>query len=380
MIHRFPGHSSSAYPTQHDANLVLSSQRHQKDLFTGGPSNNNLGIPDLTTHVGSVIQAFENYAYQRHLNEGAEKPYESSKSSSNSMKRETTHKIILPVPKKSVGTLTDSSKPHKQIVRHRPKGRAPDIPSTHHQRHTRQQQSSNTNTVSATTQTSKISGDENELLDDTMEILNMFDDVIRSSAKFPYSYVRNQKVLLPFEHPPPRSTSSRIPVSKVGTIYNNSNGSRARNNNSSSHHRTSSMPNAAPASRADVFLRPTAIYTETEIENDFLRGSEVSQSFIKNVVRKSSPHRKLSTYEQNFVVNSDNDKNRTKNIDRKSKVEKLPLNDEVSLRYTEHKSDAKNNKNNQSSSLLNRRIGPAVAAKPTTSAAFQPRRVDRAEL
>lgn len=128
--------------------------------------------------------------------------------------------------------------------------------------------------------------------------------------------------------------------------------------------------------RPDVFLRPTAIYTETEIENDFLRGSEVSQSFIKNVVRKSSPHRKLSTYEQNFVVNTDSgDKNRTKNIERKSKVEK-PLIDEVSRRYIEHKSDAKNNKNNQTSSLLNKRLAPSKQ----TPAAFQPRRVDRAEL
>lgn len=365
MIHRFPGHSSSAYPTQHDANLVLSSQRHQKDLFTGGPSN-NLGIPDITTHVGSVIHAFENLAYHRQLHEGAEKPYESSKSSTNSMKRETTHKIILPVPRKSVGTLTDS-KPTKHIVRHRPKGRAPDIPSTHH----RQSSSTNTNTVSATTQTSKVSGDENDA-NELMESFNIFEDYLRSSAKFPYSYVRSNKVL-----PTPPRPTSKIPVSKVGTIYSNNNSSRARNNNFSSHHRTLSMPNTTPtaANRTDVFLRPTAIYTETEIENDFLRGSEVSQSFIKNVVRKSSPHRNLSTYEQNFVVHSDSDINRTKNIERKSKVEK-PLIDEVSIRYTEHKS-AKNNKNNQSSSVLNKRLA-SKNQQPT--ATFQPRRVDRAEL
>lgn len=360
---RFPGHTST-YPSQHDANLVLSSQRHQKDLFTGGASN--LGIPDISTHVGSVIHAFENLAYQRQLKEGAEKPYESSKSSSNSVKRETTHKIILPPSKKSIGTLTIDShqNPPKYIVRHRAKGKAPEVPSTH-------RQSSSTNTVSATTQTTKVSGDENE--SSAMESFNMFDDYLRRSAnKFPHSYIRNHKVLPPFETPSTRAMS-KIPVSKAtasaATVNRNNknNQSKPRKNNNK----------ISPTRTTDVFLRPTAIYTETEIENDFLRGSEVSQSFIKNVVRKTSPHRKLSTYEQNFLMNTDTGEH--DRVGRKSKVEK-PLIDEVSARYTEYKSD---NRNNQSSSLYNnhqQRQTKNQQQQQQQSSTFHPRSVDRAEL
>ncbi len=60
------------------ADLVLvGQQRHQRDLFTGSVG---LGIPDVSTHVGSVIHAFESMAQNRssscNVLETGEKPYE----------------------------------------------------------------------------------------------------------------------------------------------------------------------------------------------------------------------------------------------------------------------------------------------------------------
>lgn len=348
---RLSGHYASVYPSQHDANLVLSALRHQRDLFSGGPS---LGIPDVNTHVGSVIHAFENLAYQRHMKEGGEKPYESSKSTSSAGKKESIYKIILPPPPKaSTAIFTD---PPKQIVRHRPKSKAPDVPT------------SSTNTASATTQTTKLSGDENE--SSALDSLNLEDDYRRHDSnnnnKFPQSYIKNYKVLPPFVPPPPRQPS-RIPTKSVNKITNQQ---TARNNRMSD---SLLLSNA----RTDVFLKPTK-YSEDDIESDFLRGSTVSQSFIKNVIRKS-PTRKVSTYEQNFLLNDDNKKSTENKVKRKamdrntrdqkhrSTATKLeqPLIDEVSLRYREY------NSNNDPSSLQN---------SNTRQQNFQPRSFDRAEL
>lgn len=333
---RISGHYASVYPSQHDANLVLSALRHQRDLFSGGPS---LGIPDVNTHVGSVIHAFENLAFQRHMKEGAERPYESSKSTSSAGKKESIYKIILPPSKPS----TD---PPKQIVRHRPKGKAPEIPS-----------SSTTNTVSATTQTTKLSGDDNE--SSALDSLNFEDDYRRhtsnNNSKFPHAYIKNYKVLPPFIPPP----TSRIPTKTSSNKLPNQ--QTTRNSRKSD---KLLLSNA----RTDVFLRKPSKYTEDDIENDFLRGSEVSQSFIKNVIRKS-PTRKISTYEQNFLINNNEENKTAKRKDQKSrssttKVEQ-PLIDEVSLRYKEYTS------NNGVTSLGN---------SGTRQQNFQPRSIDRAEL
>lgn len=84
--------------------MVLSTLRHQRDLFSGG-------VP-VNTRVGSVVHAFENLAFQRQLKEGAEKPYESSKSSSSVDKKDSIYKINLPT------TATGSA---PLIVRHKAK-------------------------------------------------------------------------------------------------------------------------------------------------------------------------------------------------------------------------------------------------------------------
>lgn len=55
------------------ADLVLGAQRHHRDLFSG-----SLGIPDVSTHVGSVVHAFETMAFNRNIIENGEKPYETS--------------------------------------------------------------------------------------------------------------------------------------------------------------------------------------------------------------------------------------------------------------------------------------------------------------
>uniref|UniRef100_A0A182MWJ5 Uncharacterized protein n=1 Tax=Anopheles culicifacies TaxID=139723 RepID=A0A182MWJ5_9DIPT len=96
-----------------DADLVLSTLRHQRDLFSGP-----LGIPDVTTRVGSVIHAFETMARQRQSLGGnrdsyrADKPYDTMatgdvgtaryRSHRSNVKRigdANRHKIILPSPK-----------------------------------------------------------------------------------------------------------------------------------------------------------------------------------------------------------------------------------------------------------------------------------------
>lgn len=93
------------------SDLVVGALRHQRDLFSG-----SLGIPDVTTRVGSVIHAFETMARQRQALErnGGEKPYDSTvgpryRSHRANVKRvnDNRHKIILPSPKISPSS-TDS--------------------------------------------------------------------------------------------------------------------------------------------------------------------------------------------------------------------------------------------------------------------------------
>lgn len=356
---RLSGHYASIYPSQHDANLVLV--RQQRDLFSGGPSPTHLGIPDVTTHVGSVIHAFETLAQQRQLKE-SENVYESSASS---VRKESMHKISLPPPppvqKTSTGTLT--TEPMKHIVRHRPKGRAPNAPA-----------SSSTNTASATTQTTKFSGDENE--SSALDSLNLEDD-IRRSAKFPQSYIKNNyKVLPPFV--PPRQPS-RIPTKAI----NSKTSSSARNRMSDSLLLSKTATAAATNPRTDVFLKPTK-YTEDDVENDFLRGTTVSQSFIKNVVRKSPTPRKISTYEHNFLMNMNDDDTPSKkrnvnkavrNVKSRSMGERIeqPLIDEVSKRYKEYSG---NNSTNNINSISNYNTNNESMRQFN----FQPRSIDRAEL
>jgi hypothetical protein len=297
--------------------------RHQRDLFSGGPT---LGIPDVNTHVGSVIHAFENLAYHRQMKEG-ERPYESSKSSSS--KKDSIYKIILPPPPKTSTTATITDPP-RQIVRSRPKGRAPDVPTS----------------ASATTQTTKFSGDENE--SSAVDSLNLEDDYRRNN-KFPQSYIRNYKVMPPFAPPPPRQPS-RIPTK---AINKSSNQLASRNRMSDSL--------LLSKARADVFLKPNK-YTEDDIEKDFLRGTTVSQSFIKNVMLEKPK----STYEQNFLMNDESDGGKSKRriFERSLKTRSAnfePLIDEVKVRYTQYNSNKKNPKTSRQQN-------------------FRPRSTDRAEL
>uniref|UniRef100_A0AAG5CV79 Uncharacterized protein n=1 Tax=Anopheles atroparvus TaxID=41427 RepID=A0AAG5CV79_ANOAO len=115
-----------------DADLVLSTLRHQRDLFSGP-----LGIPDVTTRVGSVIHAFETMARQRQSLGGgvrdsyrADKPYDAMangagggggaggtgryRSHRSNVKRvgdANRHKIILPSPKISPSSSVEAGGP-----------------------------------------------------------------------------------------------------------------------------------------------------------------------------------------------------------------------------------------------------------------------------
>lgn len=243
----------------------MSAIRHQRDLFSGGTSS-NLGIPDVQGHVGSVIHAFENLAYQRHLRENGEKPYESSSSD----RRDSVYKIILPPPPPPT---INSSGNHSQNR---------DAPEAFR------------NTTTTTTQTPEA------LIE---ESLGKEEETHR---KFPQSYVKNYKVLPPFH-----SSRTRQP-SKIPT-------------------KTSANSKFQPV----VYLKPTQ-YSEDDVENDFLRGSTVSQSFIQ----------KKSTYEQNLLhdgleANAEK-KGRQRTFIRDEDHQKsdytVPLMDEVAMRYKEYKS------------------------------------------
>lgn len=291
--------------------MVLSALRHQRDLFSGGPS---LGIPDVNTHVGSVIHAFENLAYQRKLKEGAENSY-GSKSSSGTSKNETIYRINLPAP-------PTAPKDSKSIVRNRPKGKAPDIPSAG-------------KSFSATTQTDRFSEDESNAVD-SFNLDGAEFDPKNHKNKIPVSFPRSYKVLPPFKSNEPFQPPHVLRPTK----------------------KTASGDMQTTA-RTDVFLKPKR-FSEEDVESDFLRGSTVSQSFIKNVVVKP---RTFSTYEQNFLLNNDNGRSKDKINERtrlKAAQKKKEV-DEVSLRYKEYRSknDARDNK------------------MPQT---FHPRQVDRAEI
>lgn len=266
----------------------------------------------MGTHVGSVIHAFENLAHQRQLQDGAEKPYESSKSSSAD-KRDSIYKIILPPPPSYLSTASMKNTP-KQIVRHRPKGKAPDAPP------------SSKNKASATR---NLSAEDNEL--SALDSLNMEDEFHRmnSSRNVPQAYPNIVKVLPPFQPAP-----SRIPT-KIGSAT-------------------------------------TAKYSEVDVDKDFLRGSTVSQSFIRK-----TPERVVSTYEQNFLANRADWKPKKKVFEKgfreprsKSTSARLeqPLIDEVNARYTEY---GKSN-NNSTQSMLSR--------QRNLNQSFQPPSPDRAEL
>lgn len=75
--------------TTSNGDLIINSQRHHRDLFSG-----SLGIPNVSTHVGNVIHAFETMAQNRStpttpnaidLNDSNIKPYTETGSSTKSL-------------------------------------------------------------------------------------------------------------------------------------------------------------------------------------------------------------------------------------------------------------------------------------------------------
>lgn len=74
-------HRISALGSQNGEIILGVQQRHHRDLFSG-----SLGIPDVSTHVGSVIHAFETIANKR---EAGEKPYENASSTKSSAKKKS---------------------------------------------------------------------------------------------------------------------------------------------------------------------------------------------------------------------------------------------------------------------------------------------------
>lgn len=318
-----------------------------------------LGIPDVNTHVGSVIHAFETMALERNSKESGEKPYESSNSSiSKRSMKDGFHKINLPPQMASTGTSMEPNL--KKIVTHR-KNRAPEAPTT-------VKMSSTTQTVRATGDSLNNSNNEND--SSNLDSLNMDEDYRRATfgnnvTKTTTTTVKNYKVFPPFVQP---RTASKIPTKsqKNGPARN-----LVRSGNVS-------------GNRTDVFLnRSIGNFNEEEIENDFLRGSTVSQSFVKQ-----TPLRKKSTYEQNFLIDDEKLSNvlnvTNMNLANVSRRDRLgvnrstrdkrsrstsahvpPFSDEVSLRYKEY------NSNNDLASIRN---------SARSMKTFKPRFNNRAEI
>lgn len=175
--------------------------------------------------------------------------------------------------------------------------------------------------MNAFTQT-LYSADENE--SSAIDSLNIEDDnqVQTRNKKFPQSYLKSHKAAFKISPPVPERQFSKIPK-KIHQLKENP---------------------VQLKQRYGVFLEPKN-FSEADIENDFLRGSTVSQSFIKNVTPISASSRKISTYEQNFLPNGGM-KAQKPNILKKTKAPRklssskldVPLMDEVSLRYNEYRS------------------------------------------
>ncbi|CRK99538.1 CLUMA_CG012857, isoform A [Clunio marinus] len=278
----------------HDANLVLSSIRHHRDLFSGGSS---LGIPDVNTHVGSVIHAFETLAHQRQAKENEEtleKMYKATKPNSNHVKRDSIYKIILPPHSLRQNAVLDDLT--KKVVRHQ-KRKAP-VPEP-----------LLINNVSESTASDSMSLDDNGF---------------KSYREMPKFYAKNNKVLPPF--PSTVSQGTQIPLKKKL-----SSNKKERNDNRVSDNFLLLSKTKPDDPYTKSFKKPLKNNLKNTLENDFLRGSTVSQSFIKNVVKKPPSH-KISTYEQNFLIDPKRNKDEEKSLD-----------NEVKMRYKQYKSyDDKN--------------------------------------
>lgn len=262
---------------QQGSDLVVGAVKHQRDLFSGS----SLGIPDVNTHVGSVVHAFETLAHQRKPGsterQKSAAPQPPTSSSSVARVNELGHKIVLPA------TTADDDGGF---------GR-------------------------------EKSGDES----------GGFSNLDTLSYKIDNNYRKSG-----FGGPPTNSnqqTATRIP-----TIIPASMVAATSSNNHRYHPKRELSSTPIRSMRPRKLTAPSAAVEEVtqNYENDFIRGSTVSQSFVKNVKLSKSGGRR-SVFEQNVTKITKHPPGGTARIERKLKARSVPEFDEVAQRYTEHAAD-----------------------------------------
>lgn len=345
--------------------------RHQRDLFTGS----SLGIPDVNTHVGSVIHAFETMAIERNLKQATDNLV---KQKSQPTQTESGggaggggggKKIILP----------SSSTHHSAEIVHDPV--YGQIPFNEYY--------IEKSVDDETTETSSY-------LDGASYII---DDNYRKSGFGTKPNTTNPIATCQ------TSSSSRIPTMKKSELNkhqnnNNHNYEIVKNitvqSNNSDNVKSYVKPKILQATTDSIHFsmnnerdrkQQQSAAVEEHFENyeqDFIRGSTVSQSFIKNVKASGGGggmgSNRKTTYEKNVFQVSKNpvdlnvtrratpigNRNSASRNERKLKAKSMGI-DELSERYTRHTGDGSSGSRVRARSNERRKT-------------YAPNSLDRAEL
>lgn len=241
--------------------LVLGAMRPQHDLFTG---TSVLGIPDVNTHVGSVIHAFETMAVQRDARQrsAADK---SSSSSGQRRRSESGHRISLPASPPTATHLysqTDTlTGPNRATL------------AAHHQEY---------------------------FIEKPMY------EAAASNYRVPRDRSGDRAALLQHQQSSINSNQTRIPVinkkrdsldAKTITIESRTMAGGGMGDEKRRHN-NANLPiiGGGSSSTSSAAIEETS----QNVETDFIRGSTVSQSFVKNVKNSRAANRSTS-YEKSVT-------------------------------------------------------------------------------
>lgn len=283
--------------------------RHQRDLFTGS----SLGIPDVNTHVGSVIHAFETMAIERNLQHATD----------NLVRQKP---ITMP-PNSGMGEFH-----HDPIYGQIPKYSEYYI-----------EKSVDDTTITTTETSSNLDG-----------ASYIIDDNYRKSgfgakpSSNPIACQTNTSRI-------PTMIKSERPTYEI--VKNATVQSSAKN----------TSRNYARPTKASEYKTKAMEEQYENYEQDFIRGSTVSQSFIKNV---KGTGRGKTTYEKNVYQVTKSPSSNPISVgrnERKLKAKSMGF-DELSERYTRHTGDGSSGSRTRARSNERRK------------SAYAPNSLDRAEL
>lgn len=348
--------------------------RHQRDLFTGS----SLGIPDVNTHVGSVIHAFETMAIERNLQQATDnlvrqktQPGPSSTGSGSGGK-----KIILPSVPPTTTTTKTEGKSHlksREIVHDPVYGH---IPQQFHEFYIEK------SVDDTTTETSSNLDGASYIIDD-----NYRKSGFGAKPTNPIACQTNNSRIPTMIMSKKQQNNNNNNYEIVKNITVQSNTSSHNNSNNAKSHRPKILQTTTDSIHFNINKdrqKHQSAAVEEQFENyeqDFIRGSTVSQSFIKNVKGSSSGGNRKTTYEKNVYQVTKNpvvDVNRhaaastpsrssVNRNERKLKAKSMGV-DELSERYTRHTGDGSSGSRTRARSNERRK---------TT---YAPNSLDRAEL